>query len=199
MGRLLEWQTLEYLEFSSIGYYFGFLFKLIISSGAIHAAAWAAAALAIGVAFAFISLILLPRVVEDYIKLYNWYVNSDFYFLFREKVDIRLIFRLLLLPFALVFSLIFFVTNIAVKTALDLAYRLDLLRCVNCGSHLHWAEGTVICHICGDKVVGSATQTCPGCHFKPNAVRCPYCGFVVFLGLHGEHQSTKAGKRDGSC
>ena len=199
MGGFLEWQALNYLDLRAIGYFFGYLFKLVISSGALFAAMWASIALVLGVVTAFVVVLLLPRVLEDYIKLYNWYVNSEFFSLFKEKVDLRLIFRLALLPIGLVLSLFFFVTNLAVKSALDLAYRLDLIRCVNCHTQLRWAEGTVFCHICGDKVHGPATQTCPGCHFKPNAVRCPYCGFVIFLGLQGEHSSTRAGKRGEKC
>ena len=195
MNSLFEWRAFKYLEWEAIGYYLYFLWKKLVFSGMVQAALYASASLLFGVFAAFLALIFLPRVVEDYVKIYNWYVNSDFHKIFEEKVDVRLVFRLLALPFALLISLIFFVINLAVRSAYDLAFRLNLLRCVNCRTTISWGEGTVHCHVCGDKVVGSAVHSCPGCHFKANAIRCPYCGFVVFVGLHGEHPSARAEKR----
>ncbi len=195
MSGLLSWQAWKFVEGRSIGYFFEYLIQLPLQTGLTSSLVWLVIFLLLAVLSAFILLILLPRVVEDYVKIYNWYINSDFYLLLTEKVDMRLFFRLLLLPFALLLSCLFFLVNLAVRVAYDLTYRLNLLRCVNCGTAIACSDSTVLCHICGDKVAGPATHTCPGCHFKANAVRCPYCGFVVFISLVGQHPSSKAGKK----
>ncbi len=184
-----------YFELRAVGYFFLMLADLVWQSGVFHAFLWLGVALLIGVFFAFVLLVLMPRIVEDYVKIYNWYINSDFYVIFEEKVDVRLVFKLVGLPIMLVLALFFSVTNMVVRAAYHLAAKLNLLRCVNCHATIEWDEGTVLCHICGTEVTGTATKTCPGCHFKANAVRCPFCGYVVFVELLGQHPSGKAGKK----
>ncbi|NLI76873.1 MAG: hypothetical protein GX442_10575 [Candidatus Riflebacteria bacterium] len=184
-----------YFELRALGYFFLHLLHLVWQSGAVTAFAWLAATLLAGVVFAFVLLLLMPRIVEDYVKVYNWYINSDFYVIFEEKVDVRLVFKLLALPFMLVLALGFSVVNMVVRAAYHLAAKLNLIRCVNCHATIDWDEGTVLCHVCGSEVTGTATKTCPGCHFKANTVRCPYCGYVVFVELLGQHPSAKAGKK----
>lgn len=184
-----------YFEPQALGYFALHLFNLFWNSGAVLAFVWLAITLLIGVAASFLFLVFMPRVVEDYVKVYNWYINSDFYVIFEEKVDVRLIFKLLGLPVMLVLALVFQVVNMVVRAAYHLAAKLNLLRCVNCHSTIEWDEGTTLCHICGAEVTGTATKTCPGCHFKANTVRCPFCGYVVFVELLGQHPSGKAGKK----
>jgi len=185
----------QYFEMRSLIYFFLYLGKLFMGSGAVHAFVWAAVVLLLGVAFAFVILVFMPRILEDYVKVYNWYVNSDFYAIFEEKVDVRLIFKLAGLPFLLVLSLFFHVVNLVVRTAYHLVSKLNLIRCVHCHSIIDWQEGTVLCHICGERVTGTPTKTCPGCSFKANTVRCPYCGYLVFVELLGQPPSGRAGKK----
>lgn len=184
-----------YLEFRAVGLYALYLGGLFLKSGALYAFWWLAVSLLAGVAVAFGFLVLMPRVIEDYVKIYNWYINSDFYVIFEEKVDVRLVFKLIGLPFMLVLALLFQVVNTVVRAAYHLASKLNFLQCVNCHSTIEWNEGTTICHICGSEVTGTATKTCPGCNFKGNTVRCPYCGYVVFVELLGQHPSSKSVKK----
>jgi len=183
-----------YLEWQALGYFLLHLVNLFVASGAAKAFVWGACSLLAGVISAFFIIILIPRILEDYVKIYNWYVNSDFFILYEEKVDVRLVFKLIALPFALVFSLIVLILNLMVRIAYQLASKLNLLRCVNCHSIIDWNEGTVHCHICGEKVRGTMVKSCPGCNFKPNAIRCPFCGYIVFVGLIGQHPSGRAGR-----
>lgn len=185
----------SYFELRALGYFLLMLVNLVWQSGVVHAFLWLGTALLIGVICVFALLVFMPRIVEDYVKIYNWYINSDFYIIFEEKVDVRLIFKLVGLPFILVAALFFSVTNMIVRAAYHLATKLNLIRCVNCNATIPWDEGTVICHICGSEVTGTATKTCPGCHFKANTVRCPYCGYLVFVELVGQHPSGKASKK----
>lgn len=187
-----------FIELRAIGYYLLFLGKVFLASGFFKAALWAAGSLIIGVLIAFFFIAFMPRVVEDYVKIYNWYVNSDFFVIFEEKVDVRLIFKIIALPLFLFLSLSVSMLNIIVRSAYQLAFKLNLLHCVYCSSKIEWSEGTVICHTCGEKVVGNAVKTCPGCNFKANAIRCPFCGYVVFVGLLGNHPATRSGKRTGT-
>lgn len=184
-----------FFEIRAIGYFFGYLAKIAIGTGVLEAFLWLASAMLTGVVLMFLTLLLMPRIVEDYVKIYNWYVNSDFYVIFEEKIDVRLVFKLLFLPVYLVLSLFFLTVNLMVRTAYQLAAKLNLLRCVNCRTRIHWEEGTTICHVCGDKIIGSATKTCPGCNARPNAVRCPYCGYLVFVELTGNPPTSRAGRR----
>ena len=185
----------SFFEPRALGYYFIYLGNLLFSSGALKALLWAMGGLVAGVLFAFFGLIFMPRMVEDYVKIYNWYVNSDFFIIFEEKVDVRLVFKLVALPVLLLLMLLVNMLNIVVRFAYQLAFKLNLLHCVNCSAIIDWNEGTVLCHICGEKVVGNSVKTCPGCNFKANAIRCPFCGYVVFVGLVGQHPTTKSGKR----
>jgi predicted RNA-binding Zn-ribbon protein involved in translation (DUF1610 family) len=186
---------MQFLEWRTLGYYLLYLGQLVVDSGAVSAFLWAAGALLAGTFLSFLALLIMPRIVEDYVKIYNWYVNSDFFLIFEEKVDVRLVFKILGLPFLLVAWLFFMTVNLMVRTAYQLAAKLHLLFCVNCRGVIEWNEGTVQCHLCGESVVGTATKTCPGCHFKANAVRCPFCGYVVFVELLGQHPSTRSGKK----
>jgi len=190
-----EKSVLQFFELKALGYYFLYLGKLFFFSGLLKALLWAVGALVVGVFATFLGFLLMPRMVEDYVKIYNWYVNSDFFMIFEEKVDVRLIFKLLALPVLLTFHLLFTMLNIVVRFAYQLIFKLNLLRCVNCSATIEWHEGTVICHICGEKVVGNPVKTCPGCNFKPNAIRCPFCGYVVFVGLIGQPPTTRTAKR----
>ncbi len=184
----------DYISWRSFEYFLIYLGEKILSSGAAYAFLWTAIALLIGVFLAFMTLILVPRIIEDYVKIYNWYVNSDFYIILEEKVDVRMIFKVLGLPILLVLTLFFLTLNLIVRTAYQLAAKLNLLFCVNCESRIDWREGTVICHVCSEKVTGTPTKSCPGCNFKANSVRCPYCGYVNFVELFGHHPSGRAGK-----
>lgn len=186
---------MNYLEWRALGYFFLYLARLVLDSGIAFAFAWAAGGLLAGVLLVFALLVLMPRIVEDYVKIYNWYINSDFCIIFEEKVDVRLVFKLIALPLLLVAWLFFLVTNLVVRTAYQLASKLNLLRCVHCHSTIEWSEGTVQCHICGDQVTGTATKSCPGCNFKANTVRCPFCGYVTFVELSGQHPSGRAARR----
>ena len=185
----------RYFEWRALGYFFLYLTNLVVGSGIAYAFAWAAGGLLAGVLAVFLLLVLMPRIVEDYVKIYNWYVNSDFCIIFEEKVDVRLVFKLVALPLLLVIWLFFLVTNLVVRTAYQLVTKLNLLRCVHCRSTIEWSEGTVQCHICGERVTGTATKSCPGCNFKANTVRCPFCGYVNFVELIGQHPSGRAARR----
>ncbi|MBF0501673.1 MAG: hypothetical protein HQM09_16155 [Candidatus Riflebacteria bacterium] len=186
---------MAYFEWSAIGYFALYLGKLFLASGIVQAFFWASVGLLLGTTIAFCLLILMPRIIEDYVKIYNWYINSDFYVIFEEKIDVRLIFKIIGLPFFLVAGLFFLIVNLNVRTAYNLAAKLNLLRCVHCASTIEWTEGTVICHICGEQVTGSATKTCPGCNFKANTVRCPFCGYVTYVDLAGRLPSGRAGRK----
>jgi hypothetical protein len=182
--------TWQFFELRSIGYYGLFLAKFFLQSGAAKALLWSMYALCAGVVAAFFTILFMPRIVEDYVKIYNWYINSDFFVIFEEKVDVRFFFKLLALPFLLLLHLLVMMLNLIVRFAYQLTFKLNLLRCVNCSSVIEWKEGTVICHICTEKVTGDSVKTCPGCNFKANAIRCPYCGYVVFVGLLGQHPTS---------
>ncbi|HOT28321.1 MAG TPA: hypothetical protein PLU72_09035 [Candidatus Ozemobacteraceae bacterium] len=184
-----------FLELRAIGYFFGHLGKVFVGTGVLEAFVWLAIAMLAGLAVAIIVLLSIPRILEDYVKIYNWYVNSDFYVIFEEKIEVRLVFKLAFLPVYLVVSLFFLTVNLMVRTAYHLVARLNLLRCVNCHARIEWAEGTVTCDVCGDHIVGAPTKTCPGCNAKPNAVRCPYCGFLVFIDLIGQAPTGRAGRK----
>ncbi|MBF0545780.1 MAG: hypothetical protein HQM08_15160 [Candidatus Riflebacteria bacterium] len=181
----------EYFEWNAVGYYFLYLFKLLARSGAMAAFLWAAVSLVFLVVVTFFLLLCIPRVVEDYVKIRNWYVNSDFYGIFEEKIDTGLFFKLAGLPFLLVFSLVFMILDLVVKTAYSLAAKLGLISCVNCHSYIEWKEEITKCRFCGEEFSGVPTKTCPACNFKPNSLRCPYCGFVVFIGLFGQPPSSR--------
>ena len=185
----------SFFELKALGYYFLYIGNVIVFSGPAKAALWAMYSLCIGVLISFFTLIFMPRIVEDYVKIYNWYINSDFFVIFEEKVDVRLVFKLIFLPVLLILSLFVTMLNLVVRIAYQLAFKLNLLRCVNCHSTIEWREGTVLCHICGEKVTGNAVKTCPGCNFKANAIRCPFCGFVIFVGLVGQHPTTHSRKK----
>lgn len=184
-----------FLEPRAIGYFFVFLGNVVIGTGVLGAFFWLAVAMLAGLVTAIFVLLLMPRILEDYVKIYNWYVNSDFYVIFEEKIEVRLIFKLLFLPLYLVLCLFFLTVNLMVRTAYHLVARLGLLRCVNCHARFEWSEGTVVCHICEERIVGAATKTCPGCNAKPNAVRCPYCGYLVFIDLIGQGPTGRAGRK----
>lgn len=186
---------LQFFELRAVVYYFLYLFKTVVASGVLNVLLWAMGGLLAGVIFAFFSLLFLPRMIEDYVKIYNWYLNSDFYVIFEEKVDVRLIFKLIALPFLLTLSLCVSMVNLVVSIAYQLTFKLNLLRCVNCASTIEWTEGTVFCHICSEKVEGNAVKTCPGCNFKANAIRCPFCGYVVFVGLIGHQPTSQSQKK----
>ncbi|HNW36030.1 MAG TPA: hypothetical protein PKM25_13915 [Candidatus Ozemobacteraceae bacterium] len=185
-----------FFELRTIGYFLGYLSKVVIGTGVLGAFFWLAAAMLTGLALAIFILLAMPRILEDYVKIYNWYVNSDFYVIFEEKIEVRLVFKLLFLPVYLVLWLFFLTVNLIVRTAYHLVARMNLLRCVNCHARLEWGEGTVVCHICEEQIVGAATKTCPGCNAKPNTVRCPYCGFLVFIDLTGQGPTGRAGRRN---
>ncbi|MFZ2958313.1 MAG: hypothetical protein WA705_15605 [Candidatus Ozemobacteraceae bacterium] len=185
----------SYFEWTALGYFFLYLGKLVFTSGIVQAFLWAATGLLLGTAVAFLLLMLMPRIVEDYVKIYNWYINSDFYIIFEEKIDVRLVFKIIGLPFFLVAGLFFLIVNLNVRTAYHLAAKLNVLRCVHCASTIEWGEETVVCHTCGEHVTGTATKTCPGCNFKANTVRCPFCGYVTYVDLTGRPPSGRAGKK----
>lgn len=189
-------EVTAFFELRAIGYFLGYLGKVIIGTGVLGAFFWLAAAMLVGLALAVFVLLAMPRIIEDYVKIYNWYVNSDFYVIFEEKIEVRLIFKLLFLPLSLVLWLFFLTVNLIVRTAYHLVARMNLLRCVNCHARLEWSEGTVVCHVCDEQIVGPATKTCPGCNAKPNTVRCPYCGFLVFIDLAGHGPTARAGRRN---
>jgi hypothetical protein len=183
-----------FFELRALAYFALYFLKFFLDSGLFHAVIWTTGALVVGVLFAFFTVVTMPRVVEDYVKIYNWYINSDFYVIFEEKIDVRLIFKLLFLPILLAISLLVAMMNLVIRLGYQLAFKLDLLRCVYCSSIIEWNEGTVLCHICGEKVTGNAVKTCPGCNFKANAIRCPFCGYVVFVGLVGHAPVGRTGK-----
>jgi hypothetical protein len=183
---------MAYLDWQALSGILALAGRTVFGSGGALAAAWLAGGLSLAVLVVLVLLVVMPRLVEDYVRLHHWYVNSDFYLIFGEKVDIRFIFRLVLLPVTLTVMLAAGALNLVVGTAYRLAFRLNLLRCVHCGAGIEWEEGTVLCHLCGEKVTGTAVKTCPGCHFKPNAVRCPFCGYIVFVGLEGQPPSGRA-------
>lgn len=172
--------------------FLSFVTEQVLYSRIAEAFLWIAVVMLSGTAVSFFLLIILPRVVEDYVKIYNWYINSELFIIFEEKVDLKFIFKLIVLPFHLVASMFFSVMNLMIKTSYHLAAKLNLLRCVNCHATVEWSESTVNCHICGEKVMGNITKSCPGCNFKPNAIRCPYCGYIVFVELTGKNPSERA-------
>ncbi|HOY65337.1 MAG TPA: hypothetical protein PLP29_00530 [Candidatus Ozemobacteraceae bacterium] len=184
-----------FFELRALGYFFAHLGQVVIGTGVLGAFFWLAVAMLAGLTVAILVLLVMPRILEDYVKIYNWYVNSDFYVIFEEKIEVRFVFKLVFLPIYLVLSLFFLTVNLMVRTAYHLVARMNLVRCVNCRARIEWGEGTVTCHVCGDRIVGAVTKTCPGCNAKPNAVRCPYCGFLVFIDLAGQAPTSRAGRK----
>ncbi|MBF0406635.1 MAG: hypothetical protein HQM10_04730 [Candidatus Riflebacteria bacterium] len=181
----------DYLELHAAGYFLLYLVRLFLNSGIIKAFAWVSASLILLTIAAFLSLIIMPRIVEDYVKLKNWYINSDFCRIFDEKVDTGITFKLIGLPFALFFSFLFLILDLITATAYSLAAKLGFLYCVGCNSYMEWKDEQKKCRYCGEEFSSYPDKTCPACNFKPNALRCPYCGYVVLISLHGKHPSSR--------
>ena len=132
-----------------------------------------------------ISILFLPRLMEDYIRLYNWYVNSDFYDLFARKVNVRPIIVLLLLPIVLFVGILFATANLVVSISYRIIFKVLGLRCFYCGYRLKWETTDLQCDHCATRYSGTADSKCPLCGFKPNAVHCPSCAHLIFVGLEG--------------
>ena len=135
--------------------------------------------------FCSLSILILPRLLEDYIRLYNWYLNSDFYDLFARKVNIRPVILLLLLPIVLFIGMIFALANLVVSMAYRVVFKILGLRCFYCGYRLKWETKDLQCDHCGTRYSGTADAKCPLCGFKPNAVQCPSCAHLIFVSLEG--------------
>lgn len=183
---------LDYLELRALGYYILMLFSFFIKSEFVKYSLGLISILLLLVVICFFILLIIPRALEDYVKIYNWYINSDFFVIIEEKANVKFIFKLLLLPFYLFLTIFFFIINVSVKTSYELVIKLNILRCVNCNSFIDLQEGTVICHYCSSEITGPPSKSCPGCNFKPNSVRCPFCGYLNFIGLFGNNPSKKA-------
>lgn len=130
-------------------------------------------------------VVFLPRLLEDYVRLYNWYLNSDFHDLFARKVNVRPVIVLLTLPLVLFLGLLFGVANLVVTTAYRLMFKVTGLRCFYCGHRLKWEQRDLQCEHCATRYSGPVDAACPLCGFKPNAVSCPSCSHLVFIGLEG--------------
>jgi DNA-directed RNA polymerase subunit RPC12/RpoP len=131
-------------------------------------------------------ILFVPRLIEDYVKLYNWYINSDFFQIFEEKASIRLIIKIIFSPILLFIALLFSIVNIIVRTGYQIVLKLQLLYCINCSSYISFNEEEMICPYCGEIHKGTPDTSCPKCNFKANSIYCPYCGFLVFIDLTGK-------------
>jgi DNA-directed RNA polymerase subunit RPC12/RpoP len=141
--------------------------------------------LLLGAALSCLVILLRPRMMEDYIRLYNWYLNSDFHDLFARKVNVRPVIVVLLLPLVLFFGMVFSLLNLVVAVAYRLVTKVLGLRCFYCGHRLPWAELDLQCDHCKTRHRGPLDAQCPLCGFKPNAVHCPSCGHLIFVSLEG--------------
>lgn len=132
-----------------------------------------------------IAILLLPRLLEDYIRLYNWYVNSDFHDLFARKVNVRPVIVVLLLPIVLFVGMLFALLNLVVSISYRIIFKVMGLRCFYCGFRLKWETSDLQCEHCSTRYSGTVESPCPLCGFKPNAVHCPSCAHLIFVGLDG--------------
>jgi len=131
------------------------------------------------------AILFLPRLLEDYIRLYNWYVNSDFHTLFARKVDVRPIIVVLLLPVVVFVGMCFALANLMVTVSYRIIFKVLGLRCFYCGYRLKWESADQQCEHCSTRYSGTVDTRCPLCGFKPNAVTCPSCAHLIFVGLDG--------------
>jgi len=139
----------------------------------------------LGTVLCSLIIMFVPRMVEDYIRLYNWYVNSAFYDLFARKVDVRPVIVIFMLPVILFLGVVFALVNLMVSVSYRIVFKVIGLKCFYCGHKIARESMDMQCVYCGTRHCGTIDETCPLCGFKPNAVQCPSCAHLVFTGIEG--------------
>jgi hypothetical protein len=139
----------------------------------------------VGTLVCSLAIMFLPRFVEDYIRLYNWYLNSDFYDLFARKVDIRPVIVIFLLPLIILAGVLFALSNLVVSISYRVVFKVFGLKCFYCGHKIIRESIDLQCVHCGTRHCGTVDEKCPLCGFKPNAVQCTSCAHLVFTSLEG--------------